>query len=241
MMDETTPTSEPLDPPAAPVQSTPPAQPTEPTVRAAEPSGPAAVVAAGSPPPAEGTSPPTGGTPAPTPSEPPARALKVVLTLAPHRPDGNHDQPRNEASAGVAAGPLYDAMLAVGADGCDPQFRSLAGTALAGALDEVPALIADAETRWQSRPRYPRPAPPPKASKTQPAASGARPKTQQRAAKSEPSSGRRTVPPAAGSRTPGGAPTETDGSSTTSTTPGRAAKEAIDAATAQPRQISLFG
>jgi hypothetical protein len=132
-------------------------------------------------------------------------------------------------------------MLAVGADGCDPQFRSLAGMALAGALDEVPALIAEAETRWQSRPRYPRPAPPPKASKTQPPAGSARLKTSQRASKSEPSSGQQAAPPAGAKRTPGVAPAEATGTANASTNAGKAAKEAIDAAPAQPRQISLFG
>ena len=176
---------------------------------------------------------------------PPARTLKVVLTLAPHRADGKQDQPREAvpAVAGETVGPLYDAVLAVGADGCDPQFRSVAGTALAGALDEVPALIAEAETRWRSRPRYPRPAAPPKANKTQTAAGSARPKTQPTASSKTPASAKGATSTTS-KRAPTGSPsgtTETAGPIATAGNTAKEAKKATTPAPAQPRQISLFG
>lgn len=65
------------------------------------------------------------------------RTLKLVVTLQP------------------ADGTGYGALLALGADGCDPLFRSLSVADLPAALDAVPALAAEAETRWQAQPRYP--------------------------------------------------------------------------------------
>lgn len=65
------------------------------------------------------------------------RTLKLVVTLQP------------------IDGAGYGALLALGADGCDPLFRSVAVADLPAALDEVPALAAEAETRWQAQPRYP--------------------------------------------------------------------------------------
>ena len=70
-------------------------------------------------------------------SEPPRRALKFVVTLWP----------------GAAAG--YDAVLALGADGCDPLLRAAHVADLAAALEEIPGLLAEAEARWQVQPRYP--------------------------------------------------------------------------------------
>lgn len=67
------------------------------------------------------------------------RALKVVLRLQP------------------SAEPGYQVLLAVGADGCDPLYRSLDADDLPAALDAVPVLVADAEERWQRAPRYPAP------------------------------------------------------------------------------------
>lgn len=69
------------------------------------------------------------------------RTLKLVLTLRP------------------ADGPGYQAILALGADGCDPLWRSASVADLPAALDEVPALAAEAEARWQAQPRYPTVAP----------------------------------------------------------------------------------
>lgn len=69
-------------------------------------------------------------------AQPIARILKLVVTL---QPDGA----------------AYRAVLALGADGCDPVFRSVSAADLATALDEAPALLADAEERWQVQPRYP--------------------------------------------------------------------------------------
>ena len=68
----------------------------------------------------------------------PRRALKVTLTLT---PDGADD---------------YRALVGVGADGCDPFFRALAGPGtLATILAAVPEVVAAAEDRWLGTPRYP--------------------------------------------------------------------------------------
>ncbi|HEX5502458.1 MAG TPA: hypothetical protein VFW96_07525 [Thermomicrobiales bacterium] len=75
----------------------------------------------------------------PPPARPAARrALTVRLTLRP---------------AGASA---YRALVGVGADGCDPQFRAL-GDALPldTVLAAVPAAVAAAEARWLATPRYP--------------------------------------------------------------------------------------
>ncbi len=81
------------------------------------------------------TEPPTGGAP-------PRRGLKLVVSLWP----------------GNAMG--YRALLALGSDGCDPLLRAADVADLAGALEEVPGLLAEAEGRWQLQPRYPATAPP---------------------------------------------------------------------------------
>ncbi|MBI4499070.1 MAG: hypothetical protein HY689_14365 [Chloroflexi bacterium] len=84
--------------------------------------------------------PPTDG-PTTTPAAPqdagPQRAVKIVITFLP------------------AAGQGQRAVLAVGAEGCDPRFRSLEVDDLTTALDEVPGLVAEAEARWQVQPRNP--------------------------------------------------------------------------------------
>ncbi len=68
----------------------------------------------------------------------PRRTLKVLLTLRPDGPDG------------------YRALVGVGADGCDPHFGATdAPLPLAAALDAVPAIVAAAEARWLTAPRYP--------------------------------------------------------------------------------------
>jgi len=67
----------------------------------------------------------------------PRRALKLVVTL---RPNGN-------------AG--YVAVLALGAEGCDPLLRVAPVDDFLAALEDVPALLAEAEARWQVTPRYP--------------------------------------------------------------------------------------
>jgi len=64
------------------------------------------------------------------------RSLKIVLTLQPEDAKG------------------YRAMLAVGAEGCDPVLRSVAVADIAEAVDQMPALVAEAEARWQLQPRY---------------------------------------------------------------------------------------
>ena len=88
--------------------------------------------------------PPGTGVAAAGPAAPaPRRSLKLVVTLRP------------------VGGAGYRALLALGADGCDPLLRSAEAGDLQGALDEVPALVAEAEDRWQTHPRNPmaRPAP----------------------------------------------------------------------------------
>jgi hypothetical protein len=75
-----------------------------------------------------------------SPGTPPSqarRALKLVLTLQPH--DGRG----------------FRGLLALGADGCDPLLRSVEVADPAAALALVPALIDEAETRWQIQPHYP--------------------------------------------------------------------------------------
>jgi len=85
---------------------------------------------------------PDGGAAAPRaapPADPPAptrRALKLVVRC---KPEGDG----------------YRVLLALGADGCDPVFRTAAADGLTAALDEVPALAAEAEERWRAQPRYP--------------------------------------------------------------------------------------
>lgn len=81
--------------------------------------------------------------PAPTTEdEAPRRTLKLVLTLQPVDDQG------------------YRALLAIGAAGCDPVLRSATVDGLPAALDQVPALVAEAEAHWQARPRIPAVAPP---------------------------------------------------------------------------------
>ena len=70
-------------------------------------------------------------------TQPPHRALKLVVTLQPSDAGG------------------YRAVLAVGADGCDPLLRCVEGESLASILAAVPTLVAEAEARWQVQPRYP--------------------------------------------------------------------------------------
>lgn len=110
------------------------------------------------------------------PAEAPGRALKLVLHLQPTR----------------AAG--YRALLALGADGCDPVLRLAEVANLASALDEIPGLVAEAEARWQTRPRYPASA------KARSAATTSRPKAAPPAVASEakePAADASTTKPAA--------------------------------------------
>jgi hypothetical protein len=67
----------------------------------------------------------------------PRRALKLVMSL----------QPRD--------GENYWALLALGAEGCDPVFHSVDVDALTEVLALIPPLVAEAEARWQTQPRYP--------------------------------------------------------------------------------------
>ena len=53
----------------------------------------------------------------------------------------------------------YRALIALGSDGCDPLLRAADVPDVAGALQEVPGLLAEAEGRWQLQPRYPAAAP----------------------------------------------------------------------------------
>ena len=66
------------------------------------------------------------------------RTLKLVLTL----------------KSGDRSGAAH-VVMAIGADGCDPLLRSGEVEDLQAALDLVPGLVAEAEARWQSQPRYP--------------------------------------------------------------------------------------
>lgn len=70
-------------------------------------------------------------------TETPRRSLKLVVTLTP------------------TEGELYRATLALGADNCDPVLRSTTVAALPDALNQVPSLLQDAESHWQTHPRNP--------------------------------------------------------------------------------------
>ena len=75
----------------------------------------------------------------------PRRTLKLVLTL----------QPRADAH--------YRALIALGADGCDPVLHTLDGHDLPAMLAAIPDLVAQAEAHWAIHPRYPTIPTPPKA------------------------------------------------------------------------------
>lgn len=70
-------------------------------------------------------------------------------------------------------GPAYRALIALGADGCDPLLRSAEVADLSCALDLLPALIAEAEARWQVQPRQPAARLPQRAPRGKPADSNA--------------------------------------------------------------------
>ena len=70
-------------------------------------------------------------------STPTPRVLKLVVTLQP------------------GEGQTYRAILALGADGCDPLLRCLEAETLPAILAAVPALLTEAEARWVVQPRYP--------------------------------------------------------------------------------------
>jgi len=72
-------------------------------------------------------------------------------------------------------------MLGVQSPTCDPVYKTLQGT-IAEALQQVPALIAEANEKWAASPRYPKadlPTPPPSTTVARtPAAAPAQPKAQ---------------------------------------------------------------
>jgi hypothetical protein len=74
----------------------------------------------------------------------PRRTVKLVLTLQPANSQG------------------YRALLAMGADGCDPVLRAADVADFTAALDEMSRFIVEAEARWQVQPRYPATASAPK-------------------------------------------------------------------------------
>lgn len=161
----------------------------------------------------------------------PRRTLKVVLNLQPL------PAPASPPDAAAAADTAeFRAVLGVGAEGCDPVFRSLRVDGLAGALDEVPALAAEAEEKWQAQPRNPRLTPTPaaktaKAGKAAPQANveGKPPKT----AAPRLSGGTQATPPNAATAAPA---TKPPTAATAATEPaGKGAKAA------PAGQLSLFG
>ena len=89
--------------------------------------------------PTEPTETPAAPDEAAPPSTPTRRGLKLVATLQP------------------AEGSTYRAILALGADGCDPLLRCLEAETLPAILAAVPALLTEAEARWAVQPRYPTP------------------------------------------------------------------------------------
>jgi hypothetical protein len=121
---------------------------------------------AAEPAPGQGAAPPDAG-PAAEPAAPERRALKLVVSCRPE--------------AGV-----YRVLLALGAEGCDPLFRTATADGLQAALDGVPALLAEAEERWRAQPRYP--------AATRPRPTATRPR-----AESTPAGGTASQAPAQGS------------------------------------------
>lgn len=96
-------------------------------------------------------------------AQPLARKLKIVLRLEP-------------VEGGLRA------LVAVGADDCDPELRMLGAGDVASVLQLIPALLAAAETRWARQARYPM---------------AARPPSQ----RSQPSAAQQTAPPPLGPNT----------------------------------------
>lgn len=70
-------------------------------------------------------------------ASPVRRTLKLVLTLQPREPTG------------------YRVLAALGADGCDPVLHCVEAEDFPAVLAALPALVEQAETRWQTQPRYP--------------------------------------------------------------------------------------
>jgi hypothetical protein len=148
---------------------------------------------------------PAGSAP-PTAVEAPGRALKIILALRP---------------AAGSETPAYRALLAVGAEGCDPLFRSVEVEGLPAALGEVPGLVADAEDRWRSRPRYP---------------ATARREAKAAAPRSRPGPAERPAPPAAATDQHGATePESADAAAAPRPAPSPARKPA------PADQLSLFG
>lgn len=100
------------------------------------------VAADARPEPGPAAPPETDGLPPARQAAPPpvaaAPTLKLVVQLLP-----------------AGEGGTSRALLSLGRDGCDPELRAVEADDLAAALDEVPALLADAEARWSTQPRYP--------------------------------------------------------------------------------------
>ena len=132
------------------------------------------------------------------------RALKIVLSL---RPAAGSEEPG------------YHVLLAVGAEGCDPLFRTVEVAGLAAALSQVPALVADAEARWRTQPRYP---------------AAARREAKAAVPRSRPGRAERPAPPAAA--------TDQDGAAEPGTAAGvPPARPAPAPKPAPADQLSLFG
>lgn len=87
------------------------------------------------------------GPTAPLPATPaPAPPLRVILALRP--------RPGEEGAA-----PAYDVTISADRGkeaACDPYWRSFEALDLHGALDEAAGVVAAAEEKWRSDPRYPR-------------------------------------------------------------------------------------
>lgn len=189
-----------------------------------------------------------GVAPLPAPAGP-QRTLKLVLTLRPRRRDrsesarGGPVSPAEDTAVETGS-PVYDATLAAGADGCDPQFRSVTATALAAVLDEVPALVADAETRWQSQPRYPRPPEQPKPAGSKAAAGGEQPMQTGRKARATSEPAPASADGAAPDRMTTAQPPKSaraGGQASGSVAGAERRRAARGTPPAAPRQISLFG
>ena len=118
--------------PVAPLTDSPDPMPTMSEVRAAENGADEQIPPA----PRPGDGPAEASSPASAPIERPRRSIKVILRLQP------------------SDGPGYRVLLAVGADGCDPLYRTLDVDDLQSALAAIPEFVTNAEERWQHAPRY---------------------------------------------------------------------------------------
>jgi hypothetical protein len=170
--------------------------------------------------------PPDTGPGVPTPPQPPtATVAEAASTHETAEPTAGGAPPRHALKLVVSLRPGnsmgYRALIALGSDGCDPLLHAADVADLAGALEEVPGLLAEAEGRWQLQPRYPAAAP----AKTRPPGGSRAPTPRQ-----GPSRREAPATPAEPRRTPAPSPLRTPASPQSPAPP-----------SSQADQLTLFG